>query len=601
MSLDIYDIVIIGGGTAGLVLASRLSEDANLSVAVIESGPDRLTDPKVLTPAQWPLLSNSPLDWAFPTVAQEGLGGKLLTVPQGRLLGGSSGINSFLFTPTSKSNVDAWAGLGNNGWDYDSFADAVRKAYTFHSASGGVQGSGPIQLAAQGSSEPEGAWTKAWIDALELLGFPRQDPFSGHVCGTFPNPESIFPDTKQRCFSENAYLQPARNRTNLSVLTETTVLRILLNRTDPKHILAEGVQVLAKDGTTRTLKARKEVILSAGTINSPRILELSGIGNAAHLASLGIDVAVDNPNVGENLQNHVFTGVVFEVRDEAATLDPFFRAEPQALAAAGAAFAQNLTGPITSSSILASAQLPFPGIRTRESQEDLKHLLKKCLNCKTEYGESGAFDAAHEAYVKKVLEDPNGASANYVIGPAYTEFESADESFRAPGNHFTIAVMLSHPLSRGSVHLTSGDAKNANSSAGVAVDPRYLTHPLDLEILARHIRFAEQEIGRSEPLAKFFKPRAPRFETLDKAKEYVKRTAKGSHHYTGTCPMMPRKLGGVVDEKLRVYGVANLRVVDASVVPIEPRANTQAVVYGIAEMGVKIIREHLSSKQSAGD
>ncbi|GAB1316058.1 hypothetical protein MFIFM68171_06268 [Madurella fahalii] len=597
MSPEGYDIVIVGGGTAGLALAARLSEDANFRVAVVEAGPDQLSDPQVLTPGMWPLLSNSAVDWAFTTVSKSGLADTAFTFPQGRLLGGSSGINSFLFTPTSKSNVEAWAQLGNKGWDWASFDAAVRRCYTLHDTSGIVRGAGPIQLATH-ISEPEGMWAKAWADSLASLGFPACDPFSGEVSGFFSNPESIFPKTKQRCFSANAYLGPAHDRANLTVLTETIVTNILLDNSNPEAVVAQGIRVTTKDGTDKIITARKEVILSAGAINSPRLLEISGIGDAGLLRQLGIDVVIDNPHVGENLQNHVYTGVVLEVRQDVETLDPFFRSDPQAVAAAMEVYAKG-TGPLASSSIVASAQLPFPGIGNETGQGDLAQLLHQHLDAATAppLGPTApAFAAAHESYVRSVLSSPTDASANYLIGPAYTAFEGADPGFRAPGNHVTIGVMLSHPLSRGSVHITSATPSLLGGNDGVTIDPRYLTHPLDIEILARHVRFAEQAIGRAAPLACYLlKPEeAGRFANLEAAREYVRRTAKGSHHYTGTCSMMPRAMGGVVDERLRVYGCVNLRVCDASVLPITARANTQAVVYGVAEMGAQIVREDLA-------
>ncbi|KAK7754331.1 hypothetical protein SLS62_003624 [Diatrype stigma] len=367
------------------------------------------------------------------------------------------------------------------------------------------------------------------------------------------------------------------------------------NNSTPDAAIAEGVQVTTSTGDTKIIKARKEVVLSAGAINSPRLLELSGIGNADLLQKLGVDVVVDNPQVGKNLQNHPLTGVSFEVRDDVDTLDPFFRSEPGAVAAEMEAYAKG-TGSLGTSNIISSAQLPFPGIATKEGQQEVNQLLRN-LNAETDAARNPpanpAFVAAHESFVRSVLTSPTEASATYLIVPAYNPFEGSDPGFRAPENHFTVVAMLAHPLSRGSVHITSAAPEHTSTSRGLAIDPQYFSHPLDVEVLARHVRFIEESIGRAGPLARYFKPRAARFDSQEKAKEYVRRTGKGAYHFTGTCSMLPRATGGVVDEKLRIYGVANLRVCDASIIPIEPRSNIQAVVYGVAEMGAKLIKETL--------
>lgn len=447
-------------------------------------------------------------------------------------------------------------------------------------------GDGPIQLAVH-KSEPENTWSKAWIDSLESLGFPPSDPFSGKVCGAFSNPESVDPKKKQRSFSANAYLQPALDRTNLTVLTSSTVSRILLKKASPGDVRAEGVQITTSDGRSRVITARKEVILAAGAINSPRLLELSGIGDANLLEQLGIEVMVDNRHVGENLQNHVFTGVIFDARDDEKTLDPYFRQEPEAGKAAVEAYA-NGTGPLGSSSIIASAQLPFPGIRTDAGKQDLDQLLQG-LNIEDDLKQSprtsAPFAEVNASFVRSILSSPTDASANYVIGPSALD--------GSPGNHITVAVMLSHPLSKGSVHITSTSTEYLTGNGGIEIDPRYLSQPLDLEVLARHVQFTEQVIGRAEPLARRLKPRTDMFRNLEQTKQYVRLTAQGSHHYTGSCAMMSREMGGVVDDALRVYGCQNLRVCDASIVPIAPRANTQAVVYGLAEMGAQIIKSSI--------
>ncbi|KAI0593478.1 GMC oxidoreductase [Biscogniauxia sp. FL1348] len=594
MSSETYDIVIVGGGTSGLVLANRLSENPDLQVIVLETGEDRGADPNTLTPGAWPLLSNSPADWTFHTTPQKDLA-RQITIPQGKALGGSSAINSFLFTPTSKATVEGWGKLGNEGWDYTTYEEAMKKSFTLHKPSGVTEGQGPLQLAL---ATPESVWEKAWIDGLESVGFPETDPLSGNLGGPIIAPESIDPRTKQRSYAANAYLDPVRSRSNLTIRPETTVTKVLLERpSSAGDAVAKGVQFTSKDGLSHTIGVRKEVVISAGAINSPRILELSGIGGADLLERLGIDVVVDNPHVGENLQNHLFTGLVFEARDDVDTIDAFFRQEPDAVAAAMQDYSTKGKGPLSTSNMITMAQLPLPELHTEDGRKDLDQLLG-ALDPDSDASRSPpttpAFAAAHQAFVRSILTDPTEPLGNYVFGAAYAPFEASSPTYRAPGKHVSIAIELSHPLSRGSVHVTSAAPEHASTNEGIAIDPRYLSHQLDLEVLARQVRFTEDIITRAEPLARHLKPYTKRFADLEVTKDYVRRTADGAYHYIGTCSMMPRAMGGVVDSRLRVYGCSNLRVCDASIVPLEPTANPQAVVYAVAELGASFIKEDLA-------
>ncbi|KAI0469868.1 GMC oxidoreductase [Xylariaceae sp. FL0804] len=603
MSSETYDVVIIGGGTSGLVLANRLTENPKLQVVVIETGEDRGADPHTLTPGAWPLLSNSPANWTFRTIPQKNLN-RDIKIPQGKALGGSSAINSFLFTSTSKATVEGWKKLGNEGWDYAAYEKALGKTFTLHKPSNVVEGNGPLQLTL---AEPKSLWEKAWIEGLESMGFPRTDPLSGRPGGPNIAPESIDPKTKQRSYAANAYLDPVRARPNLTIRTETTVTKVLLERPSlTGETVAKGVQFTSKDGATQTVQANQEVILCAGAINSPRLLELSGVGGADLLQHLGIEVVVDNPHVGENLQNHLFTGLVFEARDDMDTIDAFFRQEPDAVAAAMQDYATKGAGPMSTSNMITMAQLPLPEFHTDKGRRELDQLLSTAPLPEPDASRpspptTAAFAAAHEAFVRGVLTDPAGALGNYVFGPAYAPFEAASPDYRAPGKHVSVAIELSHPLSRGSVHVTSAAAELAGTDEGVAVDCRYLSHPADIEVLARQVRFVEATVRGAAPLARHLEPSALRFAGDDNdndnglraARDYVRRTADGAYHYTGTCSMMPRDMGGVVDSRLRVHGCANLRVCDASILPLEPTANPQAVVYAVAEMAADFIKEDL--------
>ncbi|KAH7347709.1 choline dehydrogenase [Plectosphaerella cucumerina] len=541
----------------------------------------------------WPTLLGTSANWGFTTTPQPGLGGRQIPFTQGRLLGGSSAINGMSFTPTSKANVDAWEKLGNDGWAWDQFAASFAKSFTPPSAKGDE--GGPIKLSVP--NDPENPWADVWYETLGGLGYPGDgDAFSGQVTGTFVNTDAIDPATRQRSYAGNAYLGPARERGNLTVLTQAAVEKVVFDTSNPASVVAEGVQY-TKDGEIHTAKTGKEVILSAGAVNSPKILELSGIGSPELLKSLGIDVIIENEHVGENLQNHVMIGVSHQVREGLKTMDPVARQDPAALGAAMEAYGEQ-SGPLASSGTNAVAQLPFPGIETDEGRSELERLLAEHKSVPVDDGKTtAAFAKAHEDFVTSVLSSADEASACYLSFPGFAWFQPDGHMAPPPQgseNYFSVAILLSHPLSRGSVHITSPSA--ASDPSKVAIDSRHLTHPLDVEVLARHLRLLGK-ITTSEPLASHLVEGGKRnpgasasFSDMDAAKDYVRATAVGGNHPVGTCSMMARELGGVVDSSLRVYGCANLRVCDASIIPILPRANLLATVYGVAEHAASMIR-----------
>jgi choline dehydrogenase-like flavoprotein len=519
------------------------------------------------------------------TQSQPGLGGREIGFPQGRLLGGSSALNGMAFSATSKANVDAWESLGNPGWDWPSFSQSLARSFTLQhdDGSGETTGAGgPLQLSLP---EEDTEWPRVWRETLASLGFATAGPgevFGGKVLGALVVPDSIQPLSKTRSYAGSAYLEPARSRPNLTVWTKTHVDRVTFDSSDATAApTATGAQV-TRDGKTVQVAASKEVIVTAGAINTPRILELSGVGDAKRLKELGIDVVVDNPNVGENLQNHPLVTLSFEIRDEPGfdTIDKLARQDANALAAAMAAYG-NQKSPLSRSGANLVAQLPTP----EAESEQLTTLLTS---------EDG-FAKSHESFVRSVLSSSTEATGVYIAIPGFAA--STPDGWMAPtppgeDSYFTLSILLAHPLSRGSVHITSP----SSDPSFLAIDPKYFDHPLDLEVMARHVQFAEK-IAASEPLASIIKPSGkrnptapPSFSDLDVAKTYLRDTAMGAHHFTGTCSMLPRELGGVVDANLRLYGVQNLRVCDASIIPLTPRTNPQATVYGVAEHAAQIIK-----------
>ncbi|KAF7515937.1 hypothetical protein G7054_g14359 [Neopestalotiopsis clavispora] len=605
-----YDFVIVGGGTAGLVVAARLSENADVSVLVLESGGDALADPRVAIPAMWSAVLGTELDWDFITVPQENLNSRQIGHPQGRALGGSSAINAEVFVPPSATGFDTWESLGNPGWGWSNVEPYFRKSHTLNPPDEALakhldidwideatRGSnGPIQATFTGFTEdPLG---RAWNTTFRQLGFGvTQDPYSGRGIGAWSTPASIDPLTKTRSYAASAYLAPVRDRPNLHVVTGATVCRILLQETS-----AKGVVFKLKDdnGTNEhQVQAGREVILAAGAYQSPKLLELSGIGNKLMLDKFGIATKVENNNVGQNLQDHLMTGISFEAADgvmtgisfEAAdgvmTGDCLLRQEPEFVNAFMQMYQEHKAGPLAGGAIPSCALMPIISDELSKMDPQHQELFRDILA-------KSAAKSILQGHIK------DEASAALFMLPAQVNLHNGPKqsgmvSNVKPGNYVSLGVSLLHPLSRGSSHISSADP-----SAPPVIDPRYLSHPLDIEVFARHL-MALEVLAKSSPLDAYLKPDGQRAQglggrnadanTLERAKDYIKETTLTNNHPVGTCAMLPLEKGDVVDARLCVYGVANLRVVDSSIMPLIPRGHIVTSVYTVAEKAADLIKE----------
>lgn len=453
---------------------------------------------------------------------------------------------------------------------------------------------GPLCVTIRESSSPLNC---AWLETIENLGFhDKNDPIAGEKRGAFTPPSSIDPNGNTRSYAASAYYNAkVASRENLEVMTETYVENVILEKREGS-IVAEGVTVQFKDGSHGQIFA-DEVILSAGALKSPQILELSGIGAKEVLTNQGIPVIVENPGVGENLQDHAFAAVSFEVADGLVTGDVM--RDPQIVAALLKQYQDTRTGPFGGTP-MSAAYLPAVDGNGPIPAHDVEHLVDSHLGSSPSHeGTPEPCKLGREAqYALQRLQilNPKESTCQFTMMSTQMHYHPgrttmADALAKTDArNMISILVCLNHPLSRGTVHI-----QNHDPSAAPRIDPSYLSHPLDLEILSRGIQFLDRVV-ETEPLSSLLKstsrlPNIAEFSDLDVAKQVVRDRLFTTFHPASTCSMMPQDLGGVVDDRMRVYGVRNLRVVDASIFPMMTQGNIQATVYAVAEKAADIIKE----------
>ncbi|KAH8649870.1 hypothetical protein BX600DRAFT_387997 [Xylariales sp. PMI_506] len=607
-----FDYIVVGGGTAGLVVASRLSEDVNMRVLVVEAGPDTTGDPLVLTPglvaAQY---GQDKYDWNFLSTPQPHLHNRCINNARGRQLGGSSALNFMMVMYPSRTSINAWAELGNEGWSFDELAPYYRKSSTVHSPSAAaseitgldkyhddsLSGAGPLHI-----SFGEGYTTTvngAWMETFSELGLKMAtDPRLGESAGAFQNPASIDPTGHTRSYAASAYLGPeVRARANLVVVTDTVVKKVLTRKeNDSEDVVAIGVVIQGPQDGEREVTARREVILAAGAFQTPQLLELSGIGDARLLESHGIPVVLDNPNVGENARDHAIVCQSFEVKDGIPSGD--ILRDPNVLNAVIQLYNDPSTpgaGPLGQSTI-SVAYAPLA-----DKDGPLSAGAKKSLLAAYPPPPGAKpFELRQREIMEKHIDQP---SSQYLLFPFQTTITEKPSCMAEiitpsrPENYLTIMTILNNPLSRGSVHIASADVAQKP-----LWDPKFMSEPLDLECLARNVQFVERII-ETEPFKSVLKPggkRSPQIiadgDDLENAREVVRQAQISVFHVCGTAPMMPRDQGGVVSERLVVHGTKNLRVVDASIFPLQIVGNIQSTVYAVAEKAADLIKEDREKK-----
>ncbi|KAJ8114923.1 hypothetical protein OPT61_g3312 [Boeremia exigua] len=604
-----YDYVVCGGGTAGLVIAARLSEDPNVTVAILEAGGNGLDDVLIDGPNLFTQLWGKPqYDWDYKTVPQHGTLGKIHGWVRGKVLGGSSAVNYNMFSMASRQDLDNWAEFGNKGWDFDSLIPYYKKFETYHPASEtlgeklndryldkSLRGtSGPIHISFPNTdvAPMQEIWPKTVLNA----GYKEaKDPRSGSAIGGFNQLTTVDPQHNRRSYAARAYYEPNADRPNLALQLNALVSKIEFETSD-SDARATGVQFIV-DGNTHLIKAKKEVIVCGGAINSPQILELSGVGSPDVLEKAGISVVVNLPAVGENLNDHAVTGIALGAVDEMPSAEALLR-NPEAVQQAFDAYVQHKTGPFVG----APTTTGFASLE--KVQPDLPNANDYIQSMVDEYLKKnpGADPAGRDHLLARQLLDPKEAVCQIVGLPTGADmrnistpnklFPSADDGMWA-----TLGVCSTRSFSRGYVHVNSSDP-----TVHPTIDPAYYKHPLDVDLMAMSflhtLSFTEIEPMKSvlrreadgTPVIASTTIGGKLPKTLEEAKEYVHGNTVTEYHPIGTCAMLPKEKGGVVDDQLRVYGTSNVRVVDASIFPLHVQGNIVSLVYAVAEKGADLIK-----------
>ncbi|KAF8587124.1 GMC oxidoreductase [Ramaria rubella] len=592
-----FDYVIAGGGTAGLTLAARLSEDPSITVAVLEAGSANLNDPNILILGQFGKTMGDPkYDWNFPTVKQPYCNNREFVWARGKGLGGSSSINFYAWIKPPAADMDAVEKLGNPGWGWESYSKYSKKSETFHEPTEEQLSiyphtfntksrghNGPIQI-----SFPHMVHTidEQFQSTLQNMGLKTiDDPYEGDINGTWISCANLDPKTYCRSYAATGYYLPNKDRPNFIVLTDATVTKVLFaeRKSPDESLVATGLEFVYNfdPSQTRVVFATKEVILSMGTIKNPQILELSGIGRKDILDRLEVDIKIELPGVGENVQEHLYLGVSFELRDEIdhetydLMQDPVYAAQQMKLHAErkgmhGVGVTSFAYFPLSAANHKKAPSLIAEVEREIEEQKKLGKL---------------APGLAEQLDIQlQNLKDDSIPDLEILAFPSFfTELSTP-----VPGKKYvTIRIVLNHPFSRGTIHAASQDPLQHPE-----IDPHYFENDFDLEMMVQHIKFIRSMVD-VEPwkstVACEIDP-GPKCTTDDEIREYVKNFQITCWHTVGSCSMLPRGKQGVVDPELRVYGTQNLRIVDISVIPIHIAAHTHATAYAIGEKAADIIR-----------
>ncbi|KUI60240.1 Oxygen-dependent choline dehydrogenase [Cytospora mali] len=600
-----FDFLVIGGGTAGLVVAARLSEDPNIRVGVIEAGLSKLGDPNVDMPASVGRMLNNPdYDWTFHSIPQKGANNRVFHLPRGKLLGGSSAINFTTYVRPCAQDLDDWVSeLGFQGWSFDDLLPYFKR----HEHLEVEQPNIAERNTSDSSLDPElhgvdgpihtslATWQipfeKPLLDTLgQVSGQPRPlDPYNGSHLGFYRSLLSIDRTAQPtRSYAASGFLVPALKRPNLRVLTDALATKIILESDQFGVPAARGVEI-HQQGIIRQVFARTEVIVSAGSFKSPQLLELSGIGDPEVLERAQIQCVVPNPHVGNNLQEKTMSAVVYELGPEEMSLDSLFL-DPNLAREHFGLYTTAGSGALSGTANL----MGFVPFASQVSNTEMEKTLGTINSNKPTSPQDDSFQTNQYKVIAGRIRDAKsaniqllGSPANFDISQGHADCSKLVHGPPAGSGRPCYALIASnmYPLSRGRVHIASSDPQDAPE-----IDPGFFTHPADAHVLGEAVALADRVLQSEHLKGKVGRrvdpPPEVDLQDADAAREFVRDRIVTYHHALGTCSM-----GLVVDERLRVKGVRGLRVVDASVLPMQVSAAIMATVYAAAEKGADLIKE----------
>ena len=525
-----FDYLIVGAGSSGCVLANRLSEDPNLAICLIEAG-GKDWSPFIHIPAGWASNFNNPrVDWGYHTAPEIELNERKIFWPRGKVLGGSSAINGMIYIRGVPMDFAAWEQAGAKGWSWEEVLPYYKKAETQQTHKDELHGdNGPLYVEDVRDKRPV---HEVYLDAMESIGIPRNPDFNGkdQAGGGY---YQFTQHNGRRWSTSTAYLSPAKKRKNLKVISNAKAEKIIF---DQKKATALQIK---RNGVLEQIDAQ-HIILSGGSINSPQLLELSGVGDAERLHTLGIPVVCNNSDVGEHLQDHLFSKVVYGTQPSQS-----INREVQGLRLIPTVMKWFLgrTGPLTTGSA------PVGGFW----------------------------------YTRGGLEAPD-IQIHFASGATLYNNEGKIEPLKIPA--MTAVVNQSRPESRGSIHIRTSEASDAPE-----IHANYLSADLDRQTIIKGVRLL-LKIFSAEPLQDHLTGRLSPGQDIDTSSddellEYVRGDASTVYHPTSTC-----SIGKVVDENLFVQGVSGLSVADASVMPYVVSGNTNAAAIMIGEKASDILKKH---------